>query len=245
MDPKLAAHYTPAELAHAHVLAALRVFNTQTRPDHERAEVIDLACGDGALLQAACDLGVAPERCTGMDLDPVAVEAATARNADWTIQLGDALFDLHPFEDTFPYDRYDIALCNPPWIGKVSGTLGRDYAKRVAKRYGPDYNAASDICAAFILRAAEIANQLSFITTNTAWQTRTFRAGAKRLLLSGEWAAIWTHDPEARYTGLGVRPGSYVWPGDAQVHYITFHLVRVAEPRFEGYNGGEHYGLTP
>jgi hypothetical protein len=238
MDPELGNVYTPPALAQQHALDALRVYDWATgHSDRRHAEIVDLACGDGALLQAACDLGVDSGRCWGYDLDPAAVEAAEAR--DPRLQVAPAQDAL--FSSEVDVGRWDIALMNPPWIGKVSHRLGSDYAKRVAKRFGPGYNAASDLSAAFVLRASEVANQISVIATNTIWQGRTYRSGIKRLLMSGEWAALWYHDPVARYNGLSVEPGSRKWPGEAKVHYITFHLVRVACERYSCFEGGMHH----
>lgn len=241
MDRSRGDVYTPPALAKIHAANALAIFLETSGNSRNSPTVVDLACGNGALLQAAQDLGTPPQNCWGYELDPDACRQAQIREPRWKIAPpDDSLFRIELAKVLRPWD---IALCNPPWIGKVSATLGADYAKRVADHYGPDYNAASDLCAAFVLQASRFAHQLSFLTTNTAWQGRTFRSGVKRLLLSGHWAALWFHDPAARYTGLTALPSSQVWPGDANVHFIAFHLVRVSCDRYSQFQGGHHYGL--
>lgn len=218
-------HYTPPHLADQLARDALRVW--RHHGSRRRPRVIDLACGDGALLHAMAQRGVTD--LTGVDLDPQAVKAARARSREWKIiSARDALLDDID-------GHYDIAIGNPPWVGQVSHAIGADYARAVARRW-TNYNAASDLAAAFTLRAAELADQISFIATNTAWEGRTYRSGAKRLLLSRQWSACWQHDPTARYTGLTAQPTSTPWPGEARVRFISYHLYRAMD-------GGQHCGL--
>ena len=66
--------------------------------------IIDVGCGNGALLRDLVRLGADADRCHGVDLLPERIEAARERDPRMTLQTGEA--------SSLPYDdaSFDIAL---------------------------------------------------------------------------------------------------------------------------------------
>lgn len=89
----------------------------------DRATVIDPACGPGVFLAAlVAELGGAPARCCGVDVDPAAITVAQRElspifeRAGWPLELrvGDALDEVPAVPDTA------IVLGNPPWTARTA-----------------------------------------------------------------------------------------------------------------------------
>lgn len=200
--------------------------------------VIDLACGDGVLLSAAADIlgellweayqceGIECDKAEararieenvliGVDLDPGAIEAARAALPETELVCADALFDY----DLDTEGRPTAFVMNPPYLGggKISGTLGVAYQKRLLKEY-PHSNGGADLCVYFLLQAAHLLDQgkskgtISAICTNTISQGRTREAGL-RFLLQEHRDTIYCADRDVR------------WPGQAKVCCSVVHLA--------------------
>lgn len=200
--------------------------------------VIDLACGDGVFLSAAADIlgellweayqceGVECDRAEarvcieqnvllGVDIDPGAIAAARLALPDTEFQCADALFDFN-----FDTDGRPTAFVgNPPYLGggKISGTLGREYQKRLMREFTPAHGNA-DLCAYFLLAAAQLLDDgkskgtISYICTNTISQGDTRRAGLAWLL------------NEHRDT-IYCADRNVLWPGKAKVVCSIVHLA--------------------
>ncbi len=67
-------------------------------------DIIDVGCGNGALLRDLARLGADADRCHGIDLLPERVEAARERDPRMTLRAGDA--SLLPYDDA----SFDVAL---------------------------------------------------------------------------------------------------------------------------------------
>lgn len=200
--------------------------------------VIDLACGDGVFLSAAADIlaellweayqreGIECDKVEalarieenvllGVDLDPGAIAAAREALPDTELVCADALFDF----DFDTEGRPTAFLMNPPYLGggKISGTLGTAYQKRLLKEF-PSSNGGADLCAYFLLQAAHLLDQggskgtISAICTNTISQGRTREAGL-RFLVQEHRDTIYCADRDVR------------WPGQAKVICSVVHLA--------------------
>jgi hypothetical protein len=200
--------------------------------------VIDLACGDGVFLSAAADIlgellweayqceGIECDKAEararieenvllGVDLDPGAIAAAREALPDTELVCADALFDFDFDTDGRP----TAFLMNPPYLGggKISGTLGTAYQKRLLKEF-PHSNGGADLCVYFLLQAAHILDQggskgtISAICTNTISQGRTREAGL-RFLVQDHRDTIYCADRDVR------------WPGEAKVVCSVVHLA--------------------
>jgi adenine-specific DNA-methyltransferase len=78
------------------------------------AEVWDIACGDGALLEAVERVAPGSHSLAGFDIDEAAVSIAQMRLPHARLQARDAL-DSHPFDG-----RPDAIILNPPWGARLS-----------------------------------------------------------------------------------------------------------------------------
>lgn len=210
------AWYTPDQLAQDFVSQS-RVYESG-----RNLRTIDIACGDGALLNAVANekwqrrLAGNPEWCwggiVGIDIDLDAVEACAelaAGDSDAIFYHGDSLFEFEEFES-----RFDHVVMNPPFLGgkKISTLLGDDYRKRLKAEYGVSGNA--DLCASFLLAAefyCRYGGVVSMIATNTIAQGDTRRSGLVPLLGRG-WRIF---DAQTNVK----------WPGDANVTVSLVHLL--------------------
>ena len=119
----LGAYYTPAPLV-AEALAGLP-------PLPAGAQVVDLACGDGAWL-AEAQTRWPGAQLLGMDIDEPAVERAARRLPEAELLVADGL--------SHPLDSVDLIVGNPPW------GIGR--GKRVRR--------GEESATRFLLRALEV-----------------------------------------------------------------------------------------
>jgi hypothetical protein len=102
------------------------------------AELLDPACGEGALLHAAAE---GPWALSGIELDAAAARAAGARlGARATVRRGDAL--------ALPWPRDAWILANPPWVS----FSGRHAARAGSAPEGP--GGWPSLHAAFLVRIA-------------------------------------------------------------------------------------------
>jgi hypothetical protein len=156
---------------------------------------------------------------TGYDIDPGAVELTRARFPHCPdIRCLDSLFDL-------PLDlegRPTAFVGNPPFMGggKISGTFGAPYLKRLLLKY-PSSNGGADLCTYFFLLASHLLDlggskgTVSFIATNTISQGRTREAGLA-FLLQQRGMLIYAADT------------SLPWPGVAKVSVSIVHMANNA-----------------
>jgi len=143
---QLGAWYTPPDLIDTVVEAVITPEFVAARA-HSLA-VLDPSCGDGRFLTAAdrriASLGATTEL-TGCDLDPAAVAAARA------VLPGTAA--LH-YEDaltaTWPSQRFDLVIGNPPYLSQMAAATTRGGSSR---RGGGPY---ADAAAEFLVLAGEL-----------------------------------------------------------------------------------------
>lgn len=250
---QIGGHYTPDELADelAEVALEPHLDEWSTPGDILRLNVVDLACGDGALLAAAtralsrrlisaaarfdgqlllpAQAARLVQRCLiGNDLHPGAVEDARRRLPWASIDRGDALFDV----DIDPQGGPLVFIGNPPFLGgsKISGTFGADYYRRLKKRF-PSFGGRADLSACFLLVAADIARRarvdatISFITTKTIAEGDTHKAGLG-LLCHPNDTGVWSI-----WHAWRSRP----WPGAAKVNIAIVHLMNESLGRRLGF----------
>lgn len=143
-------HYTPPELA-----AFLADVTVAQLVDHQGdLEILDPACGDGALLYAIAQ-SLSPslrERTTlvGLEMDPLALDRARQRldganvynvklaQQDFLLTVGSAggqrtLFDLDDSPDADGL-QYDVIIANPPYVR--TQVMGASKAQQLAKKFG-------------------------------------------------------------------------------------------------------------
>ena len=111
---RLGAFYTPdglAEWVASEMLAAATSANTQLR------NIVDPACGSGALLSAMRRLAGEPMELTGIDINPVAAAQSWATLGPTSdILVDDALDPGCRWGEVPP----DAVIVNPPWGGELS-----------------------------------------------------------------------------------------------------------------------------
>lgn len=248
------AHYTPEDLADELVSVALQPHIGGRLPTARcilDLNIVDPACGDGAILQAAVR-ALVPEliqamvwegvlltpaaasrliqRCCliGNDVDQGAVAAARRNLPHARLTCEDSLFvDYLGDSVSGPL----VFVGNPPFIGggKISTMLGQDYRKALVERFPPFRgNGRADLCAAFFLDAAQEVDDrggvgsISFIATKTISEGDTRLAGLK-VLVDDRWV-IWD--------AWQSRP----WPGKAKVNIAIVHLMSPALAKREGFS---------
>jgi SAM-dependent methyltransferase len=143
--------------------------------------VLDPACGAGALVAAAFDLGAGP--CVGVDLDLDAV--AVARGA-----LGERARIVHgDFLDTEPEDlggRFDAVLANPPYLRHeaISGPRKARLQRRFADEIGERIGGRLDLLGYFLIHLTRFlrpGGRLAFLSS-AAWLTSGYGAVLRRFL---------------------------------------------------------------
>ena len=165
----LGAFYTPCQLAEwvaDEILAGASSANTFVR------NVVDPACGDGALLRAMHRLAGTSLSLTGIDINPVAAaQCAAALGPASNILVGDALDPECRWGEVPP----DAVIVNPPWGSELSKSrkFYRDNGYRLA-------SGQFDICDLFVERALGITKPgaiLGFILPDSVFQPdhRTLR----------------------------------------------------------------------
>ncbi len=109
----LGQHFTPPALAQWLTQATLEGWTAPAGP----LRVLDPACGPGGLLQAVREVWTAsPLQLTGIDLDPVQVQAAQQHLPEATFLTGDAL--AMSARGELPDESADLVLLNPPYLGE-------------------------------------------------------------------------------------------------------------------------------
>jgi N-6 DNA methylase len=109
---RLGQYFTPAAVGR--LLAALaRAADADT--------VIDPMAGAGHLLAACLDIGARPAALCGLDIDPIAVQAARAALPGATVSVGDA------FAAAYPATPFQLVVTNPPYVRYQSTTLGASF----------------------------------------------------------------------------------------------------------------------
>lgn len=200
---RMGVHYTPARLARFvadKAVAALQVTGT------EPLRVLDPACGDGQLLEAAIEAlrqsGVKNWQAVGVESDAHARSEATTRLAHdgGSVQLlaGDFLelaTAFKPQQQMWPEhasdvglrSRFDVVIANPPYVR--TQVLGAAEAQRIASRY--DLSGRVDLYHAFIraigdaLRTGGILGIITsnrFMTTLAGKAVRAYLASELELL---------------------------------------------------------------
>lgn len=204
--------------------------------------IVDPACGDGVFLDAAADVlgalvflahqserrdvSLAESRAQvvrscliGVDKDPGAIAAAREKlGPDAELRCEDALTDW--FLDTA--GRPAAFVGNPPYLGggKISGTLGVAYQKRLLKDF-PHSNGGADFSSYFLMAAAAMLIEgkgkgtIGMVFTNTISQGATREAGLGPLLQQHGFS-IYAADRDVR------------WPGAAKVSCSIVHLANKA-----------------
>ena len=109
--------------------------------------------------------------------------------------------------------RFDAMVGNPPFIGgqRLSGATGGDYREYVVHWIAGGAKGSADLVAYFFLHAANIAQSLGYLATNTIAQGATSKVGLSQLLDSG-----WT---------IHRAVSSLPWPGDASLEIAKLWLT--------------------
>lgn len=218
----LGAFYTPDSLIKKLIDVAFEGYG-----DRSPEIVIDPACGDGRLLDAALKnlawrrslIREEPDTTIiGIDKDPEAIRLAKERFHGWGhFREADSLF--LPGDDPRFFARGPIAVVmNPPYLGggKISGAYGDSYLKKLKERYKLGGGQA-DLCSYFVRAMARIIERnghggtMSMIVTKTISQRDTRENGLRKLVSSG-WR-IWNATRNVK------------WPDDAKVTVSLVHAV--------------------
>jgi predicted RNA methylase len=159
------AHYTPPDVALGLVARALDHWSGDGVP-----RILDPACGAGVFLVAAAELlvrsGVDPQTALGslhgVDLDPLAIDAARRALGEWAggdasaadLRVADGLHD-----DVG--DDFDVVVGNPPFQGQLALDTARSARDRdaVSAGFGPASAGYVDTAALFLLRGTQLARR--------------------------------------------------------------------------------------
>lgn len=110
-------HYTPSSLA---VSMAAIGLERNAQPDR----VVDIACGDGALLEA---IAQRTKTCQvyGIDVDDSTVVSLSQRRPDWFLSTADALSPISMARSRAfdVWGMFDLSLLNPPFSCRGQRTL--------------------------------------------------------------------------------------------------------------------------
>jgi len=94
--------------------------------------LLDPACGDGAFLRCALELGIAsPRRIFGIEIDPSAARAVRPARVRARVSVGDALAEALPLPASSRSRGFDLVVGNPPFAGgRGAGRLEVRFARR-------------------------------------------------------------------------------------------------------------------
>ena len=111
------AHYTPSSLAESMATVGLE---KAKRPN----TVIDIACGDGSLLDAVIQK-TGPCRTYGIDVDDSTVAALTQRRPDWLLSSADGLSPVAVARSQASemWGGFDLSVLNPPFSCRGQRTV--------------------------------------------------------------------------------------------------------------------------
>ena len=145
--------------------------------------ILDPACGDGALLEAARDhrrgLGQASDTFVGLDADPQATATARRRLA-----LGGGRVDVRQLDFLASLDAVepvDRVVANPPWVR--TQVMGAARTQALARRFG--LSGRVDLAQAFVLAMVSVlrpGGRAAVLVPNKLLQTRgaaAFRAALR------------------------------------------------------------------
>jgi len=145
----------------------------------ERPVVVDLSCGDGRWLIAAARERPGA-RLVGVDIDPLAVEAAaeTCRRAGVHAELivADALADPPPVLCA------DLVVGNPPFVRPQN--LPKAVREDLWRRFATATDKA-DLYACFVERALQVASRLALVLPENWLHLASFRTLRERVLAAG------------------------------------------------------------
>ena len=165
---RLGAYYTPPALVDFLVEQVLMPWmSSQSTPPR----VIDPACGDGRLLEAAgraitARYGVdARNLLVGAELEPT-VAASTAARLGCDMHLGDALALL----DARHHGQYDVVLGNPPYLSQLSSATAR--GRRSSFGGGPYADAAAEFLALAVRLARSEGGRVGLVLPISTLATR-------------------------------------------------------------------------
>jgi predicted RNA methylase len=130
----LGQYFTPPETARFVLEGARSLLGTRAR------RFLDPACGDGAFLEAALDLGISDrDGVFGMEIDPAQCRAAGRLGLDGNVQCSDALWGILPGAiERARSAGFDIVAGNPPFGGGGGrGRLECRFAERFAELARP------------------------------------------------------------------------------------------------------------
>jgi SAM-dependent methyltransferase len=239
-------HYTPPELAR--FLARVTLAPAHLPKASRRIEILDPACGDGGLLQAAHEAVPARLRgrvtLYGFETDREAVEQATQRLAacgarDARLQ-GEDFLTLKGLEacarrerpqepseggEAEYVGRFDAIIANPPYVR--TQVLGSDRAQELARRFG--LTGRVDLYHAFVRAMANALKPGGVLGLLTSNRFLTVKSGAAlRRLLRDEFCLEAIYDMgDTRLFAAAVLPVIVVArkqsPGPS--HRCAFHRV--------------------
>ncbi len=176
----MGAHYTPPALAG---FVADKIVERIGSPESRYLRVLDPACGNGQLLEAAIEamlrIGVEHWDVTGIEADPQALSEAGSRldhrdSKSVHLIAGDFLDLATAFQsqkqlwsnDSIEIgSRFDIVIANPPYVR--TQVLGAAKAQQIASRF--NLSGRVDLYHAFILAIADVLRTggiLGIITSN-------------------------------------------------------------------------------
>ena len=94
-------------------------------------DIVDIGCGNGAVLREFVTWGAEPRRCSGIDLLPERVEAARARSPQMAITAGDA--SALPWNDA----SFDVALQFTLLSSVLDATMRQSIARETLRVLRP------------------------------------------------------------------------------------------------------------
>ena len=181
---QLGSFYTPDDLV-ALVVDAVVTPEFVAARSGRPISVLDPACGDGRFLVAAAariaSLGGQPAL-HGVDIDPIAVDAARRSAPQASIELDDAL------ARSWSSPTHDLVIGNPPFLSQMAGATTRGGASRHG---GGPY---ADVAVEFLALAAELVDpdggRLAFVLPQSLLASRD--ASSIRARIDDRASMIWS-----------------------------------------------------